>query len=174
MSRPSDDDDTVDALHTRPASDHDSTECSAGYSSSLAAWRCCTRPTSPGKVRIPPLHRLPMTIRPYLIPTCSLHRAARVQAKVGGYELERVWGTPVPANVRPSPRSHIGPGTLTPARSRRRLLQVALEAFAGFANLVLGVLATAPALKGVSFASEMSSRSVRRGPSDPPYRPLKS
>ncbi|BGP58024.1 hypothetical protein JCM8202_001738 [Rhodotorula sphaerocarpa] len=60
---------------------------------------------------------------------------ARVQAKVGGYELERVWGTPVPANV-------------------------ALEAFAGFANLVLGVLATAPALKGVSFASEMSSRTI--------------
>ncbi|POY73024.1 hypothetical protein BMF94_3862 [Rhodotorula taiwanensis] len=61
--------------------------------------------------------------------------SARTTAKYAGIALERRLGTQVPT-------------------------EVAVEAIASFVLLVIGILWTAPPLKGVTFASEMSNRTV--------------
>ncbi|BGP35133.1 hypothetical protein JCM10296v2_006963 [Rhodotorula toruloides] len=60
---------------------------------------------------------------------------ARIAADTGGFEVESVLGARVPPDIL-------------------------VEAVSSFITLVIGILWSAPALKGVTFASEMSSRSV--------------
>lgn len=60
---------------------------------------------------------------------------ARVNAKIAGIHLDRRMGTAVPT-------------------------EVAVEACLSFFFLLVGILWTAPTLKGVSYASEMSNRTI--------------
>ncbi|GAA5980925.1 hypothetical protein JCM11641_005486 [Rhodosporidiobolus odoratus] len=60
---------------------------------------------------------------------------ARTAAKASGIEGARVWGTAVPP-------------------------EVLIESLSAFFFLVVGILWSAPTLKGVTWASEMSKRSI--------------
>ncbi|BGP65706.1 hypothetical protein NBRC10512v2_007091 [Rhodotorula toruloides] len=60
---------------------------------------------------------------------------ARIAADTGGFEVESILGARIPPDIL-------------------------VEAVSSFITLVIGILWSAPALKGVTFASEMSSRSV--------------
>ncbi|GAA6053585.1 hypothetical protein NBRC10513_000274 [Rhodotorula toruloides] len=60
---------------------------------------------------------------------------ARIAADTGGFEVESILGARIPPDIL-------------------------VEAVSSFITLVIGMLWSAPALKGVTFASEMSSRSV--------------
>ena len=80
-----------------------------------------------------------------------------MNAKIAGIHLDRRMGTAVPTEVR-SPSLLV---TATPPKTDcARLSQVALEACLSFFFLLVGILWTAPTLKGVSYASEMSNRCV--------------
>ncbi|GAA5888381.1 hypothetical protein JCM6882_008598 [Rhodosporidiobolus microsporus] len=60
---------------------------------------------------------------------------ARMAAKATGKEVELTWGSPVPPEVM-------------------------FEALGAFVTLVIGILWSAPSLKGVTWASEMSKRTI--------------